>query len=66
MVHLNPYLCPSKIRPLEDYIRHWSNNDSSRHIDISDSTNGNSAACESGGRGGVDINCCNTGNQWGG
>ena len=46
MVHLNPYLCPSRISPLVDDIMKWNRSDSRRHIDISDTTNGNAVACE--------------------
>ena len=46
MVHLNPYLCPSRISPLVDDILKWNRSDSKRQIDISDTTNGNAVACE--------------------
>lgn len=45
MVHLNPYLCPSKVNPLIDDILKWNRNDSKRVLDISDTTNGNAVAC---------------------
>ena len=46
MVHLNPYLCPSRISPLVNDILKWDKNDSKRSIDISDTTNGNAMACK--------------------
>lgn len=45
MVHLNPFLCPSRINPLVDDILKWNRSDSRRNIDISDTTNGNAVAC---------------------
>ena len=46
MVHLNPYLCPGKINPLVNDILRWNRSDTQRSVDISDTTNGNAAACE--------------------
>ena len=46
MVHLNPYLCPGKINPLVNDILKWNRSDTQRSIDISETTNGNAAACE--------------------
>jgi len=47
-VHLNPFLCPSKISPLVNNVLKWNKNDSKRSIDISDTTNGNAMACKCG------------------
>ena len=46
MVHLNPFLCPSKISPLVNNVLMWNKNDSKRSIDISDTSNGNAMACK--------------------
>ncbi|KAL9987226.1 hypothetical protein ACROYT_G001497 [Oculina patagonica] len=46
MVHLNPFLCPSRISPLVNDILKWDKNDTDRKIDISDTTNGNAMACD--------------------
>ena len=46
MVHLNPFLCPSKIRPLVNNVLMWNKNDSKKNIDISNTTNGNAMACK--------------------
>lgn len=46
MVHLNPFLCPSRISPLVNDVLKWNKNDSKRSIDISDTTNGNAMACK--------------------
>lgn len=46
MVHLNPFLCPSRISPLVNDILKWDKNDTDRKIDISDTTNGNAMACK--------------------
>ena len=46
MVHLNPFLCPSKISPLVNNVLRWNKNDSKRSIDISDTSNGNAMACK--------------------
>ena len=45
MIHLNPYLCPSKIKE-ELKWNHTGQSNVGRPVDISDSTNGNSAACK--------------------
>ena len=46
LVHLNPHLCPGKINPLVNDILKWDRSDTHRIIDISETTNGNAAACE--------------------
>ena len=46
LVHLNPHLCPGKINPLVNDILKWDRSDTHRIIDISETTNGNTAACE--------------------
>ena len=46
MVHLNPFLCPSKISPLVNNVLRWNKTDSKRSIDISDTSNGNAMACK--------------------
>lgn len=46
MVHLNPFLCPSKISPLVNNVLRWNKTDSKRSIDISDTSNGNALACK--------------------
>ena len=46
LVHLNPHLCPGKINPLVNDILKLDRSDTQRIIDISETTNGNAAACE--------------------